>query len=46
MEFVDLGASKKCELIATSALVVMACGIADKWKQPLVTFWCMNLAKV
>ena len=28
--FVDLGASKKCELIATSALVVMACGMADK----------------
>ena len=36
--FVDLGASKKCELIATSALVVMACGIADKWKQPLGYF--------
>ncbi len=33
--FVNLGASKKCELIATSALVVMACGMADKWKQPL-----------
>ena len=36
--FVDLGASKKCELIATSALVVMACGIADKWKQLLGYF--------
>ncbi len=36
--FVDLGASKKFELIATSALVVMACGMADKWKQPLGYF--------
>ena len=36
--FVDLGAGKKCELIATSALVVMACGMADKWKQPLGYF--------
>ena len=36
--FVDLGAGQKRELIATSALVVMARGIADNWKQPLCYF--------
>ena len=36
--FVDLGAGQKRKLIATSALVVMARGIADNWKQPLGYF--------
>ena len=36
--FVDLGAGQRRELIATSALVVMARGITDNWKQPLGYF--------
>ena len=38
IQFVDLGGGKKSQLIATSAIVVMARGIAENWKQSLSYF--------